>query len=623
MQFPALVSIVEGPEFVCTFANPLFSKLYEGKQLVGKTVREFVPEFEGQGYFDLLDRVYRTGEPFYGFSYPGTADWKSDGKPSTKYFNFVYFPYRIDGQVAGIICFGLEVTDQVQAIREVGRQQEFIHTISKAAITALWVLDQDMNCIFINDTWVQWTGKPLEEHLGRGWLNCLVPEDREETYRHLATHVRNRTTFNHEYRINKADGEVIWCLSSGSPWYHTNGEFGGFAGSAVDITDKKEEEQRLKSIVDALPIIAWTAKSDGELNYFNKRWYEYTGQTPEQSLGSGWANTMPPEFHQITFQRWHYSLQHKVRYEIECKYRRHDGEYRWYIAQAEPIKNSKGEIVLWLGTSTDIHDQKTVSESLEKLVEQRTKDLIASNRELQRSNKDLEQFAYAASHDLKEPLRKVQFFSNLLLEQPGGKPEPNLVYTEKIREASNRMMGLIEALLGYARLSKSPEHFETVDLNEVLQVVTQDFELLIRDKRASLVLDPLPTLNAIPHQMHQLFSNLVGNALKYSQMEVPPQIRIWCEEASREEIEPFSLLDKGRRYMAIRLQDNGIGFESAQAEKIFTIFQRLHSKDTYKGSGIGLALCRRVVHNHEGEIYATAEPGRGATFSILLPYPAN
>jgi PAS domain S-box-containing protein len=159
-------------------------------------------------------------------------------------------------------------------------------------------------------------------------------------------------------------------------------------------------------MVDALPLMAWTAKPDGALYYFNRRWYEYTGQTPEEAAGNGWATTMPPDTEESVFARWHYSLTHKVPYEVECRYRRHDGEYRWHIARAEPIKNEAGELLYWLGTSTDIHDQKSLSDQLEKKVEERTIELSNANLALLRSNEELERFASVASHDLKEPLER-------------------------------------------------------------------------------------------------------------------------------------------------------------------------------------------------------------------------
>jgi PAS domain S-box-containing protein len=369
-------------------------------------------------------------------------------------------------------------------------------------------------------------------------------------------------------------------------------------------------------MVDALPLMAWTAKPDGALDYLNSRWYQYTGQTPKEALGSGWASTMPPDTEEAVFTRWHHSLKHKVPYEVECKYRRHDGEYRWHIARAEPIKNEAGEVLYWLGTSTDIHDQKTLSALLEKKVQERTSELLNTNVALKRSNEDLEQFASVASHDLKEPLRKIQFFSDMLQDNRTKNPEGAI---RKIKEASNRMVNLIEDLLEFSSLRRTEEQFQLVDLNQVLETIKQDLELVIKEKDVKLLAAQLPTLKGIPHQLEQLFNNLIGNAIKYSKTSEAPKIVISAKPTSKEDLIHLPAMDSKKSYTTITFADNGIGFHAEEAERIFGIFERLHSRDTYTGTGVGLALCRKVVHNHGGEIYATSQPGIGSSFVVILP----
>jgi len=615
-QFPAMVCLLEGPELRCTFANPLYAKLYGNRELIGKTPQEMVPDLEGQGHFEVLENVYKTGTPFYGFNHPVAADWLNEGSASTKYFNFVYFPYKVEEQTIGVIAFGLEVTDYVVARKAADDHQLLLHTLSSASPTCLWICDEKMDCIFVNETWIRWTGKPLAFHMGAGWANNLLEEDREYAFRMFKNAYTTKQCYSHEYRIVCADGTTKWCLSSGSPWYRPDGSFGGFAGSSTDITERKQEEKRIESMVDALPLMAWTAKPDGALYYFNRRWYEYTGQTPEEAAGDGWATTMPPDTEESVFARWHYSLTHKVPYEVECRYRRHDGEYRWHIARAEPIKNEAGELLYWLGTSTDIHDQKSLSDQLEKKVEERTVELSNANLALLRSNEELERFASVASHDLKEPLRKIQVFSDLL-QQPS--PRNAEATIKKIREASNRMMTLIDDLLEFSSLNRSPGGFEKVDLNQILQEIRQDLEVALEEKGAFISSDPLPTIKGVSYQLNQLFSNLIGNAIKYSKANEAPRIQIRSRLASPQEVGGLSNLDSQKAYHLIRIEDNGIGFKEEDAERIFTIFQRLHSRDTYAGTGVGLAVCRKVAHNHGGEIYASSTPDKGSCFTVLLP----
>lgn len=616
MQAPAMICILEGPQLRCTLSNPLFTKLLGGRQLIGKTPREVVPELESQGYFEMLEQVYQTGQPIHSKEFPGVADWDNNGQRTTKYFNFIFSPYKEKDRTTGVIIFGFEVTAQILARHNFEKSQTYFDIVSRETPVALWIADHNAATVFVNETWVRWTGKPVEEHLGLGWGNNIEEADREkalQTFRHF---FEKRESFSQEFRARFHDGTLRWCYSSSNPWYLPNGEFGGFAGSVVDITERKQEEQRLKTMLEALPLMAWTAKPNGELNYFNSRWYEYTGQTTEEAVGSGWTNATHSGNAEEVFRKWTYSIEHQVPYEVELMYRRHDGEYRWHIARAVPIKNEKDEVLYWLGTSTDIHDQKTLAQQLEKKVQERTRELTKANIDLKRSNDELEQFAYIASHDLKEPIRKIQFFTDLL-QSPTTKESGT--YLRKIQEATSRMRALIDDLLDYSSTRKAENSFRTVDLNKVLEAVREDLELVITEKNATIVYEKLPTIKAIPLQMRQLFYNLLNNALKYSKSDIPPKVNITVSHTCSKSLGEYPYLNPKHLYYTICIEDNGIGFDSRYAEKVFTIFQRLHSRDTYSGTGIGLALCKKVAHNHGGEIYVSSIPNLGSTFYVILP----
>jgi signal transduction histidine kinase len=181
------------------------------------------------------------------------------------------------------------------------------------------------------------------------------------------------------------------------------------------------------------------------------------------------------------------------------------------------------------------------------------------------------------------------------------------------------MMTLIDDLLEFSSLNRAPGGFEKVDLNKVLQEIRQDLELAMEEKGAMISNDVLPTIQGVPYQLNQLFSNLIGNALKYSKADEAPTIKISSRVASPQEVGSISTLDSQKTYHLISIDDNGIGFKPEDAERIFTIFQRLHSRDTYAGTGVGLAVCRKVAHNHGGEIYASSQPGKGSCFTVFLP----
>jgi light-regulated signal transduction histidine kinase (bacteriophytochrome) len=235
--------------------------------------------------------------------------------------------------------------------------------------------------------------------------------------------------------------------------------------------------------------------------------------------------------------------------------------------------------------------------------------LVAANQELERSNADLEAFAYSASHDLQEPLRKITVFSEMLRKRYAQLlPEDGVTDLQKIEGASARMQRLIVDLLTYSRISKRNEPFERVDLNETLRGVLSDLETRLQESGGRVDVAPLPTITADPVQLRQLFQNLVGNALKFHKPDTPPEVVIALLPSED---------DPARCRISIR--DNGIGFDEKYADRIFGIFQRLHARNEYDGSGIGLALCRRIVQRHGGDIRVQSQPDVGTTFTVSLP----
>lgn len=251
-------------------------------------------------------------------------------------------------------------------------------------------------------------------------------------------------------------------------------------------------------------------------------------------------------------------------------------------------------------------------ERFQKILENKVK-------ELDRSNKELEEFAYIASHDLQEPLRKITSFSERLKEKLPDNLEPEVqLYLNRMLAATDNMRRLIDNLLEFSRTSRSREPFTKVNLNDILADVKADLELKIEESGARIESDKLPVIDAIPMQMRQLFTNLFTNAIKFKKIDQPPSIRISCKTLSEAEIETFHM-PPGNNYFQILVHDEGIGFEQEFGERIFQIFQRLHGKAEYPGSGIGLAICKKIAENHRGQIHAQSELGKGASFVIILP----
>ena len=292
---------------------------------------------------------------------------------------------------------------------------------------------------------------------------------------------------------------------------------------------------------------------------------------------------------------------------------------RVVCAKGKALFNEEGKPIRFNGTLQDITEQKQAEikeqlarRQIEQVVAERTRDLAErtvalaeANKNLERSNAELSQFAHIASHDLQEPIRKVATYAGMLEDGSENMGEQAKQYIQKIATASRRMQVLIRDILTYSELSRRSPAFEPVSLQTVIEEMQIEFELLIEQKNARLQYHDLPTIDAIPLQMTQLFSNLISNALKYSSADRPPLVTITSAIKDQQ--------------VHIEIRDNGIGFDQQYADHIFSIFQRLHRKTEYSGTGIGLAMCRRIAQNHLGDITATSEPGLGATFHIRLP----
>jgi hypothetical protein len=285
----------------------------------------------------------------------------------------------------------------------------------------------------------------------------------------------------------------------------------------------------------------------------------------------------------------------------------------------EPYKDGDGTIRGVLVVSVDVSEQVLARQQIEEVVTERTKELELANNNLQKSNAELAQFAYIASHDLQEPLRKISTFTQMLEKRIENKLDSQSKnYVNKIISSTFRMNTLIRDVLAYSELVKETEIFAEVNLNQIVESVITDFELLIEQKEATIEYDTLPVVEAIPLQMSQLFSNLIGNSLKFTRKEHKPIIKISFSVLTEGEINN-SQLDTSIGYYKIQVRDNGIGFKEEQSEHIFNIFQRLHRKSEYEGTGIGLAMCKKIAINHHGDLNAKGSSENGAVFNAILP----
>lgn len=391
----------------------------------------------------------------------------------------------------------------------------------------------------------------------------------------------------------------------------------GVIGAAVDVTEQvvtrkriEQSEKELNELANSVPQLVWVAGSDGSVLYYNNRVAEFAGASKKQDGKWSWEGLVHQDDLKATDKAWKEAVKNGTVYQVEHRVQMKNGEYRWHLSRAFPHKDESGKILKWFGTATDVHASKMQASILEEEVEKRTRELNESNISLIQSNNELQQFAHVASHDLKEPLRKIKIFAGRLVDDKGSSfSETGELYLKKINSAADRMGLMIEGVLNYSMLNTAQQKLQPVDLNETIENIESDLEIIIAKKSAKIIHNHLPSVEGASILLYQLFYNLLNNSLKFSKPDETPKIEITSSIVTQEQ----------KEFAVIKIADNGIGFEPEFSEKIFETFLRLNSKDMFEGTGLGLSLCKRIAERHGGSIKAFGEPGKGASFVTYLP----
>ncbi len=524
----------------------------------------------------------------------------------TRNYEYIFVPvFDSNGKVQVVAGSTRDVTERSKMehiVQEDRRRWRDLLLQSPAAIAVLRGPEHTFE--WVNDAYVRLLGRPAASIVGKNILEAL-PEVEGQIYIGLLDAVyRTGEPFVGQESLVRLDfGNGILQDKYVNFVYAAtrslSGEIDGIFAHATDVTDMvlarqriEESERQFRTLAESIPHLAWMADNIGHIFWYNRRWYDYTGSSPEAMEGWGWQSVHDPNELPKVLERWKDSIIRGETFEMVFPLKRADGQFRSFLTRVEPVNDKQGAVVRWFGTNTDITHQLRTEEELRKM------------------NRELEEFAYVASHDLQEPLRMVNTYTQLLLRRHVDPDNLDAqAYAGFIRDGVGRMEQLIRDLLSYSRATNRNEltsttKQSTADLNaswaEALAVMNDR----IVNSGAQIVTLTLPTVRGDTNQLSHVFQNLLSNTLKYRREGVCLHVSVSAELQNH--------------MWVIAVQDNGIGFEQQYAERIFKLFKRLH-RDEYPGTGLGLAICQRIVERYEGRIWAESQPGVGSTFFVALP----
>jgi PAS domain S-box-containing protein len=521
--------------------------------------------------------------------------------------------------------------------------EERFRILADATPLMIWMIDAEKKCSWVNRTRLRFTGRSLDQELTGGLTEAVHPEDRVRWQQNYAAACDRRQPFEIEYRLQKHDGEYRWVFDQGVPYFTKSGSFVGYLGCCMDVTERKQAEEALESRFDELRVTQQTLQAQNDqlalsrqaLELERSRYRELFDSAPvgyiltnpqgiiqkvnqaaadllhedqQFLIGLPFARLLVREERAVFFA----NLGRLTRREVprienwEALMQPHDGPTFPSALLVNLVQDENAQLTGLRWIVRDITERKQAEEKVLRLnaeLEERVRDRTAA---LEKANRELEAFSYSVSHDLRAPLRSITGFSTALLEEYADKlDEQGAKYLRFAHDAGLRMTRLIEDLMELSRATRAELREQEIDLTALATLVVT--ELRKREPRRTVEVDIAPSLRAHGDEglLRIALENLLGNAWKFTNRQSQPRIEVGSFER------------EGARLYFVR--DNGAGFDMAQANRLFGVFQRLHSQDEFPGTGIGLATVRRIFNRHGGEVWAESKINEGATFYFTLP----